>query len=130
MRVPLPFTHAPPLCLQREAASTAARAAVEEAAAARAAAAAAAARQAESGGAAARLEAAAAELRRTHGREMAAVAARYESLKEAVQEYHIRLAEALDAADDAAAGQENEVGPSACAGGGAAAVAPTPAAAR
>ena len=58
-------------------------------------------------------QAAMAELRRTHGREMAVVAARYATLRETVDEYHMRLAEAIDAEDvppDAGAEKENAAG--------------------
>jgi hypothetical protein len=42
------------------------------------------------------IEAATAELRRTHTRDLASVAARYATLRDAVQEYHMRLADTID----------------------------------
>jgi hypothetical protein len=45
-------------------------------------------------------QAATAELRRTHGRDMAAVGARYGTLRETVDEYHMRIAEVMDAPTD------------------------------
>ena len=72
------------------------RAAQEEHAAAREHGDAAADRAAATAAEARNIEAATAELRRKHARDMASVAARYATLREAVEEYHMRLADTID----------------------------------
>jgi hypothetical protein len=72
------------------------RAAQEEHAAAREHSDAAADRAAATAAEARNIEAATAELRRKHTRDMASVAARYATLRESVEEYHMRLAETID----------------------------------
>ena len=91
------------------------RAAQEEHAAAREHGDAAADRAAATAAEARNIEAATAELRRKHARDMASVAARYATLRESVEEYHMRLADCIDGpldADttDAEGEKENEDG--------------------
>ena len=85
------------------------RAAQEEHAAACAHSEAAADRAAATAAEARNIEAATAELRRKHTRDMASVAARYATLRESVEEYHMRLAETIDG-PDAECEKENEQG--------------------
>lgn len=94
---------------QRETAMAHLRAAQEEHAAARSHGDAAADRAAATAAEARATEAATAELRRKHSRDMASVAARYATLRESVEEYHMRLAETIDGPGEAEEGEkENE----------------------
>ena len=86
------------------------RAAQEEHAAAREHGDAAADRAAATAAEARNIEAATAELRRKHARDMASVAARYATLRESVEEYHMRLADCIDGPLDAEGEKENEDG--------------------
>ena len=87
--------------LQRETALAHLRAAQEEHAAAREHGDAAADRAAATAAEARTIEAATAELRRKHARDMASVSARYATLRESVEEYHMRLADTIDGPLDA-----------------------------
>ena len=96
------------LAWQRETALAHLRAAQEEHAAALEYGNAAADRAAATAAEARNIEAATAELRRKHARDMALVAARYATLRESVEEYHMRLADTIDGPLDADGEKEND----------------------